>query len=312
MLQHRKKILVPRKYSGCHSFKIIKMRKLINILVLISLVMVSACKKDENGAMVDGVIYLNQPQIVKVDGGDPAILDTDPLGFTSKVNVDLYFKDSEKPDYLDIVVVKNGNVAATKVIKENVSTFPVDVDINGQMLTELFGEDIVSGDHFDIGANYIKGGKTYLAFPPGGGAAYGSGVSSQPDASPTVRYGAICGFVTDEMVGKYTVETDGWADFGEGSTAEVVKIDENTLGIKYLIPGFNPIKLKVNPADNTIKVDTQELGDYGAGWDYGMLSTYSVAGNENFVDPCTGKISVRLQYVVSAGSFGNFLLVLQK
>ncbi|GHE37506.1 hypothetical protein GCM10017764_20960 [Sphingobacterium griseoflavum] len=262
--------------------------------------------------MPDGIVYINQPQITKVAGGDPAILDTDPLAFASKVSVDLYFKDSEKPDYLDIVVVKNGDAANAKVLKGNVNAYPVEIDITGQMLTDLFEEQIVSGDQFDIGANYIKSGKTYLAFPLGGGASYGPGVSGQPGASPTVRYGAICGFEADDFLGNFTVVTDGWADFGEGSTAMVTKVDESTLSITYPIADFKPILLKVDPADNTIQVARQELGDYGPGWPYGMLYATSVAGNDNFVDPCNGRISVRLGYTVSAGSFGDFLLVLQR
>jgi len=137
------------------------MKKILNILMLVSLVVISACRKSDNAAMPDGIVYLNQAQITKVDGGDPAILDTDPLGFASSVRVDLYFKNSDKnPDHLDLVVMKNGDTKNVKTLKADISSYPTDVEISGQQLTELVGEEILSGDQFDIGADYVVGRKT--------------------------------------------------------------------------------------------------------------------------------------------------------
>src|SRR5690606_3380529 len=194
------------------------MKKILNILMLVSLVVISACRKSDNAAMPDGIVYLNQAQITKVDGGDPAILDTDPLGFASSVRVDLYFKNSDKnPDHLDLVVMKNGDTKNVKTLKADISSYPTDVEISGQQLTELFGEEILSGDQFDIGADYVVGGKTYAAFPEGGGNGYGPGATNQPASSPAVRFSAICGFDAEAFVGDFEVTVDGWADFGVGT-----------------------------------------------------------------------------------------------
>lgn len=289
------------------------MKKIINIILLISLVVVSACRKSDNATMPDGIVYLNQPQIVKVSGS-PAILDTDPMSFKAKFSVDLYFKDSNKPEYLDLVVVKNGNTKNTKVIKANISTYPIEIEITGAQLSQLFGT-IVSGDNFDFGANYIVNGKTYAAFPDGGGAAYGPGVSSQAGASPVIRYSAICGFNADSFIGdgRFEVVTDGWADFGVGSVAEVKKVDASTLSITYPIPTFKPIIVKVNTGDNSATVAKQELGDYGPGWSYGVLSVASAGGaTNNYVNPCKGTIRINGAYTVAAGSFGSYVLELKK
>ena len=283
--------------------------------MLVSLVVISACRKSDNATMPDGIVYLNQAQITIVEGGDPAILDTDPLGFASTVSVGLYFENSDKPDYLDLVVMKNGDAKNAKTLQANISTYPTEVAINGQQLTDLFGEEIVSGDQFDIGANYITGNKTYAAFPEGGGEGYGSGASSQPGASPAVRFSAICGFVAAEAVGTYEVVTDGWNDFGVGGTTEVTAISDTELAIEYSIPGFNPIVLEVNPGDNSVTVALQPIGDYGAGWganQYGVFSVQSMPGNNNFINPCNGTIQVDLRYTVAAGSFGNYVLALKK
>ncbi len=264
--------------------------------------------------MPDGIVYINQPQITKVEGGDPAILDTDPLGFSCNVKVDLYFQDSEKPDYLDLVVIKNGDKKNAKVLQSNITSYPVELEVNGQQLTDLFGEEIVTGDQFDIGANYITNGTTYLAFPEAGNG-YGDGIANQPNASPTVRFAAICGFVADDFVGDFKVTADGWDDFGVGSIVQVEKIDENTLAIPYtVVPTFQPIVIKVNTGDNTANVARQELGDTDVfGLSYGMLYVTSTGGgNQNYVNPCDGTIRINLSYTVSAGSFGTFVLELQK
>lgn len=281
--------------------------------MVISLVVISSCRKSDIGAMPDGIVYINQPQITKVSG-DPAILDTDPLGFKAKIAIDLYFKESEKPDYLDLVVVKNGDAKNAKVIKGNISSYPVDFDVNGQLLTDLFGT-IASGDSYDFGVNYIKGGKTYVAFPEGGGPGYGSGVSSQPGASPWVRYSAICGFLADDFIGdgKFEVTVDGWEDFGVGTIADVKKIDEDTFEIVYQIAGYNNIKVDVNPGDNSVSVAKQPLGAYPAPWAYGVYSIASAGGaTANYVNPCNGIIRINGSYTVAAGGFGSYVLELKK
>ncbi|MDH5827766.1 hypothetical protein [Sphingobacterium faecium] len=288
------------------------MKKIYNIFMLVSLIMITACSKSDNATMPDGIVYLNQPQIVKVSG-DPAILDTDPLGFKAKITVDLYYKDSQKPDYLDLVIVKNGDAKNAKVIKAKISTYPTEMEVDGKLLTELFGT-IVSGDNYDFGTNYIVGEKTYVAFPEGGGIPYGPNTASQPDASPTVRYSAICGFDVDEFIGdgKFLVTVDGWEDFGVDAEAEVKKVDASTIAITYPIPAFKPIILKVNTGDNTVTVNKQEVGDYG-NWGYGIFSVVSAGGGTaNYVNPCNGIIQVNLSYTVAAGGFGAKVLELKK
>ena len=279
------------------------MRNILYSILLLSLVVVTACRKSDNATMPDGIVYLNQPQITKVSGA-PAILDTDPMSFKAKIKVDLYFKDSNKPDYLDLVVVKNGDAKNAKVIQSKINTYPVEFEVSGSMLSQLFGGTIKSGDNFDFGANYIVGGKTYAAFPEGGGASYGSGVATQAGASPTVRYSAICGFDVDAFLGdgKFDVTVDGWADFGIGTPVRVVKVDASTIALKYddYYPGFKDVILKVNTGDNTVTVAKQQVGDYGS-WAYGIFSVESAGGGTaNYVNPCNGVIRVNLGYTVAA------------
>lgn len=291
------------------------MKKLYSMFMLVSLVMITACSKSDNATMPEGIVYLNQPHILKVSG-DPAILDTDPLGFKAKISVELYYKDTEKPEYLDLIIIKNGKVNDTKLFKAKISTYPTEVDIDGKILTELFGP-IVTGDYFDFATNYIVGGKTYLAFPEGGGIGYSTGgVLGQPGASPIIRYSAICGYIADDFLGdgKFEVTVDPWNDFGVKSIAKVVKVDESTFDIIYGIPTLNSIRVKVNTGDNTVTVAKQVIGSYDdPDWQYGDFSVNSVGGGiSNYVNPCNGLIRLNLSYTVAAGGFGNNVLELKK
>lgn len=291
------------------------MKKILYSLVLLTIVVVGACRKSDNPTMPDGIVYINQPTIKK-ESGDLAIKSNNPAAFTAKFSVDLYFKDTEKPKYLDIVVVKNGNAKGAKVIKKEVSTYPTQIDLKGSDLISMFGQ-IAVGDNFDIGANYITNdGKTYLAFPFGGGVGYGSNVSGQPGASPTIRFSCICGFDMDTFLGdgKFKIVADGWDDFGAGSVVTIKKVDATTMSIDYTpVSSFKPIIIKVN-ADNTANVAKQILGDTKEyGQTYGNLSIESKGGGiSNYINPCAGQIVLFLSYTVSAGSFGDFAFELEK
>ncbi|HMR18554.1 MAG TPA: hypothetical protein PKA53_04580 [Sphingobacterium sp.] len=302
------------------------MKKLYGILMLLSLVVVSACRKSDNATMPDGIVYINQPQIEKSADGDLAILDLDPLAFKASVVVDLYFNDTKKPDYLDIVVMKNEDAKNAKVIKAKVSTYPTTVELDGQLLTDIFGEAIKRGDKFDVGANYIEGGKTYVAFPEGGGSAYGAGVTSQPGASPTVTYMTICAFDADNFIGEtgeFVVTTDPWGDFGVGTVVEVEKVSETEFSIEHVAvdDGFGPLRLIVNPADNTVKIESVLIASvdavaayYGGGGVYGSLTIYTGgAVTASYVDPCENEIVLNIQYVLSNyGNQGAFELKLKR
>ncbi|WP_313155521.1 hypothetical protein [Sphingobacterium multivorum] len=298
------------------------MKKILYSIMLLTIVLVAACRKSDNPTMLDGIVYINQPTITKVSG-DVAVKDNEPEKFTAKFKVDLYFKDSEKPKYLDIVVVKNNDAKNAKVIKSQVSSFPFDIDLSGVQLKQLFGT-IVSGDNFDIGANYITNdNKTYLAFPLGGGVPYGSGVTQQPGASPTIRYSCICGFDIDGFLadGKFEVVSDAWGDFQPGQRVTIKKSGASQLTIPGIDPSFKPFVVDVNTADNSAAIKTTLVGDeatvtgvYGGGGAYGSL-TVSTAGasSSSFINPCSDEIQLNIQYVFSKyGNQGTFILKLKK
>ncbi|WP_164111091.1 MULTISPECIES: hypothetical protein [Sphingobacterium] len=297
------------------------MKRILYIITLISLVVVSACRKSDNATMLDGIVYLNEPIFKKVlQNFDESIAFQDPLAFKGKFTVGLKYNVDAMPKYLDIVVTKNRDTGkdkpypVSKKIRTNVTSFPEEVEITGQQIVDLFGA-IALGDNYDIGANYItEDGKEYEAFPLYGDG-YGAGVASQGGSNPTIRYSCICTFDMDEFLGDGKFETlvDGWEDFGVGTVVDVKKVDEETFEIVYPIAGYNNIKVVVNPGDNSISVAKQPLGAYPAPWPYGVYSVESKGGAvNNYLNPCEGTIKINGSYTVSAGGFGEYVLELKK
>jgi len=270
--------------------------------------------------MLDGIVYLNQPDFKKVsENFDLAISDLNIPGFKGKFTLDLYFDNDEKPKYLDVVVIKNGNLQNQKTIKAQVSSFPVDVEITGPQLIELFGP-IVVGDNFDIGANYTTNdGKTYLAFPPGGGPGYGPGVSAQPGATPTTRYSCICGFDLDNFLGNgtFVVVEDKWADYQPGQEVQIKKLNATQVSMESPDPGFKDYIIDINPKDNSAKMASQTTATDGLFWygaDVGSV-TLSTAGSPalSFVNPCNNELQLNIQFLLSKyGNQGAFLIKLKR
>jgi len=280
--------------------------------LLVFFLAITACRKDDNPKLPD-LARVPQPLITKDESTDLVISAQEPESFNATFNVDLYFKDDVKPQKFDVVVIKNEDKTKPIVLKTDISTFPEKMSITGEQLMELFGEPIVLGDKFDIGVDITtQDGMKYQAFPLVG-EGYGSGVSGQPGASVMVRYEAVCAFDISQYVGAFEVVTDDWADFGEGSTVELTANGDDELLLEYPTVGGKPLVLKINTATNAVSVAKQNIGAYDdPDWQYGNLFAESVPGLKNYVAPCEGILSVNLLYTVSAGSFGENLLVLKK
>ena len=288
--------------------------------MLIILVVVSACRKSDNATMLDGILYVNQPQITKiVDGYDLAISFQEPLSFKGKIKTDLYFNNNTKPKYIDLIVVKNDDVKTPKVLRQEITTFPFELEITGQQIVDLFGA-IELGDNYDIGANYItEDGKTLEAFPKNGALGYGAGVKGQPGTSVFVRYSCICAFDMDDFVGdgKFAVVEDAWADYQPGQEVIITKVSETQIKFSAPDEGFKDYVIDINPLDNSAKMSSQVVATDGSFWygvDVGSV-TLSTGGDASasFVDPCSKELSLNVQFLLSKyGNQGSYLLKVKK
>lgn len=285
------------------------MKKIILSFFVIVL-LASSCRKSDNPKLPD-LQAVPLAQLTRDASADMSISVQNADAFTGKVNVGLYFPNDIKPTKMDLVVIKNGNKANVKIVKTDITSFPTSVTVTGVQLKTLFGgASIVLGDKFDFGVNITTvEGKMYPAFTTTG-ISTGSGVTSQPGATPTVRYEALCKFTATDFgaIGvptNYVVLQDDWEDYLPGDIVPITVIDATHISFKYPLPIQNkPVIVEINSATNETKVVKQEVGTYNLA-SYGIFSVESVASADNYVSPCDLILSVKLKWTAAAGTYSN-------
>ncbi|MDT3402981.1 hypothetical protein [Mucilaginibacter terrae] len=291
------------------------MKKLL-IYSLAVLSFMASCRKSDNPKL-EGVERVPLPQLTVNATADQVIKSDAPDAFVGKFTVGLYFPDDVKPSKMDIVVIKNGDQKNVQVLQSNVTTFPTEITVRGTQFKSLFGNvSSILGDSYTIGANITtQDGKVYPAFS-GVANQNNSNIASLAGATPTITYGALCGFHMEDYgaIGStvpYTVVADGWQDYAVGSTIPVKIIDATHLSFVYgVTDNVQPIVITIDPATNKTSVTKQVYGNYGDGLNF---SAASVAGSaDNQVLPCQLTVGVRLAHTSSAGSYGSFTITLKK
>jgi hypothetical protein len=297
-----------------YNIKMIKMKKSL-LYILLVVTVLAGCDKND-GPVPDDVKLerVPEPQIVK-NGGSAAIDVTNLSSFQGKFDVGLYFPNDVKPSKMDVVIRKNNS--AVKVFQTDVATFPTTFTITSAQLATLFGAPVALNDNYDIGADvYTQDGKKYEAFPATG-VGYASGIASQPGATTTTRYSAICQYNPDTYQGDFEVVEDAWADYVAGDVIVLTKIDATHFSFKH-VAAVNavPIIITVNAANNVASVANQSVGTR---WAYGTQYTAPFvvtagAASSSFVAPCDKTLTLNLNYGYSAGTFGGgpYPLVIKK
>lgn len=275
----------------------------------------SACRKSDN-VKVPELTKVPYPLLVKDNKTDVSISAQTPDLFKAKFSVGLFFPDGIKPAKYDVVIRKNLNNSNVKLIKADVTVYPTTLEITGLDLKGYFGVSSVLGDKYDIGVDITTTeGRKFEAFPLVG-ASYSPGSSSPEGAALIVRYEAVCKYNPADYAGDFEVTTDGWNDFGVGSTVTLTVVNDHQLSFISPVNKL-PIIIDIDVNTNVATVAKQPYGDYKAAgidptWTYGVATVNSIKGLDNFVSPCDKILSLRLDYNVAAGGFGNFLLVMKK
>lgn len=281
------------------------------VLALLTAVLLAAgCRKNDNPKVPD-LTRVQIPQITRDASADLIISAVEPEQFQGKITVDVYYKTSEYPMQMDIVVIKNGNKDNIRTLQAGITSFPATVEFDGNDLINLFGEPIVLGDRFDISADVTTSDGAFIPAFPALGVGYSANVAALPGSSTTVRYEAACTFDASEYAGTFEILVDEWGDYGPGDQLEVTVIDETTLSFFFLTDNPQPIIVKVNPASNETSVALQVYGDYDF---YGLtdMQTRTVASLDNYVAPCEGVLSLKLEHLDAIGTFGTYLLQMKK
>jgi hypothetical protein len=283
------------------------MKKFIIVSFLASLLFF-ACRKSDNPKLPE-LTRVPTPNLSLDPSSNKFIPPGAPASFKAKINIDLKFKDDVPPKKMDAVIIKNGNKAAFKVLKADITTFPSSVDITGQQLIDLFGP-IADGDLFQVGVDITtQGGQVFQAFPLGG-VGYGTGVANEAGGVTTsIQFIKPCTFVASAYAGNFEVVSDEWADYKAGAVIPVKLVSPTQISFEYAVdPGTaKPIILTINPADNSISVAKQVYGSYGGD----VFSAESVPGASSAVNPCDLSLSVKLLHT-GPGVNNSYTIKLKK
>jgi hypothetical protein len=294
------------------------MKKLPIAFIFLAGILFFACRKEDNPKIPD--LARVPAVLVKLDAtSDKFISPITPAGFKGKFTVDLLFPN-EKPQSVDVVVMRNNDPLNVKVVKAAVSTFPTPVEVTGQQLITLFGQPITGGDSYTFGVNVnTTEGNTFVAFPTAGASAYSASATNAainvlPGATTQVSFLMPCTYDPDMYQGDFIVVKDTWADTNPGDIIPFTKIDATHFSFIYPT-AVNPIPITVtvDPATNTPSIALQTIG---TAWVYDddpppptVKTTPSAA---NLVDPCSKTISLNVTWTEGTGSYPRVFILKKK
>ena len=288
------------------------------LYILLAVTVLAGCDKNDGPvpvtlARVPGVTVTIDP------ASDKFISPVNPASFKGKVNVDLFFPN-EKPQSVDVVIMRNKNTSEVKVFKTGVSTYPTPIEVTGQQLIDLFGQPITGGASFTFGVNInLADGQTIIAFPAAGAVPYGSGALNvaanvKPGTTTQVDFLMPCPYDPDMYNGDFVVVTDAWADTKAGDIIKFTKIDATHFSFIYPT-AVNPIPIivAVDPATNTPSIALQTIG---TAWTYDPAPPPPTAKTTpsavNLVDPCQKTVSLNMTWTEGTGSYPNLRFSLKK
>ncbi len=289
------------------------MKKILSYSICLLFILVSACRKSDN-PNVPELQRVPVPVFVKDPTANSSIPGQDPTTFKGKFTVDMFFKTDVLPKKVDVVVIKNSVKTKVRTIKADITTFPTTVDITGAQLISLFGEPIVLGDNFTIGANITtQEGKLYEAFPAVG-SAYGAGVAGQfGGVAVAINYAALCSFNQSLYNGTYKITRDDWQDFSIGDPIEVKPgVGPNQILVTaYPSPDYGSNRkamiLNVNPATGEVTIPTQVIGDYDG------APPGATARGTGSVELCNGsRITMTITFNIGGSDYLGYTLVISK
>lgn len=294
------------------------MKKLLSIIIIAGLTVFAGCRKNDNPKLPEGINRTPLPMLTQDPDGDLLIQNVDD--FKSKFSLDLYFKDDTKPKKMDLVVAMSGDYDNVKTLQADVTGFPVDVDVTGPGLAQLFGKttaQVLPGDYFEIRANITLDNGTVLpgfipiGLTPSGDTVniepYGGDAVGFPGSNLTIKYTVVCELHLEDFVGSYTLDDPTFW----GASYPVTIALEGTDGLA--VTGFveSPaavIHLKVSSSTHLISVAKQTYLPTLPTTDY---HNPSIQGSGE-INACGNSITLNLTNTVDEGSFGSSVVKIHK
>ena len=270
--------------------------------------LINGCLKNDN-PKVPGFITVPIPLLTLDPGSDNKISGLTPEAFVATFTIDVYFKNGERPKYLDLVVVKNHDPSNRKTLLANITQLPAKYSVTGRDLIDLFGEPILPGDIFELSTDVTtQSGFKFEAFPSQAGTSFAPGIYNMPGSSPILTFAAPCPFDIDLYKGDFVIERDDWGDYEPGDDIAITIIDDTHISFKYKADDAAPIIMEIDPQTNAVSIQKQLYGSYNDD-DY---FAESIPGDESTVDPCTSTISVNIRHSSSIATLDGVIVMKRK
>ena len=287
--------------------------KILTILA-IGIFLLPTCQKDPDLRWPDfkfGAIPLVTKDATKDQNIDFNNLST----FTGTVNVDLYFKDKDKPKSMDLMVIMNNDLTNSAVVQAGITSFPTSVNITTTTLVNLLPKlnnqsELKLGDFFRFYVNITLEDGTFINGNDTLYTAYSSALPNWPDASLEVVYTVVCPLDLNEFVGDYEMDDGYPSDLcvvtvsKDPDNAPNGLIITNFYGPPNPSANLKPVKITVNPATYEITLNSTPF--VLAGWLWSTAYTdFTLDLFKGSLDACTGNFSASALCSCGAGSFGR-------
>lgn len=190
----------------------------------------------------------------------------------------------------------------SKVVQDNIKSFPVEITLDIADIYKQFGlttpslkeslsftTNIVLKDGF-----VIYGWNKYTGY---NNSAFAGWVVDGRAYSSKVSYPVVCPLVIDDFVGSATMVDAFWE---ETYDVELYKISDTKLGMKGLFGGSVDLTIEIDPSVHTVSIlKTVVLPTIGS------YTNLAVQGTGT-IDSCNGIISFSGPVTVDQGSFGSY------
>lgn len=278
------------------------MKKILNIIAITAMLVITGCTDESK---------FNNPVHFELENGAFIRFENDEPNLTYSDAQNIFFSDEiydangNAQSYSLGLTATIGGVEYEEVEYFATTTFPVTLEITSESLASAIGIDpstIDFGDKFDFNANVVRDdGKVFNVENTDSTLLTGTSYNDAIDFTMIVS----CPFVQSEIIGKYAVVSDAWADYSVGDILTVVAGEStNTYRILQDAHPFISnasenlwLEVTVDAATGSSTAQSNDVYDY-TGW----RVIPEVTADEGLTLSCVGLISLELNFWADASS----------
>lgn len=196
---------------------------------------------------------------------------------------------------------------SSKVLQDNIKSFPTEIDLNIADIYKQFGFTSPSlNESLTFTTNIVlKDGSVVYGWNKYTGynnSAFAGWIVDNRAYSSKVSYPVACPLVIDDFVGTATIVDAFWE---ETYDVELYKISDTKLGMKGLFKGSVDLTIEIDPSVHTVVIPKTVIFPTFYG------NTNLTVQGSGTIDSCNGMISFSGPATVDQGSYGSYNWVIK-